>query len=81
MTVHGIVITFLLLFPWGLVGVTFLGTVLEHVQRARRFRSGEPSVPSPFQSQRLDLQETHMNGLAAGDPRVPQVQGRLRKAA
>ena len=81
MTVHGIVIALLLLFPWGLVGVTFLATVLEHVRRAWRFRSGEPSVPSQLERQRLLMQEMHMNAPSADDPRVPQVQGRLRKAA
>jgi hypothetical protein len=77
-TLHGIVIAFLLLFPWGLIGVTFLGIALEHVQRARRFRRRERSVPPLLQSQR---QEMHMSGLPADDVRVPQVQGGLRKAA
>jgi hypothetical protein len=77
-TVHGIIIAFLLLFPWGLVGVTFLGTGLKHVQRARRFRRRERSVQPLLQSQR---QEMHMSGLPADDVRVPQAQGGLRKAA
>jgi len=68
-TVHGIVIALLLLFPWGLVGVTFLATVLEHVRRAWRFRSGEPSVPSQLERQRLLMQEMHMNAPSADDPR------------
>ena len=54
-TVHGIVIAFLLLFPWGLVGVVIVGATasavkrgLAHLQRAGWvLRRGEPALSPP----------------------------------
>lgn len=53
MTAHGIVIAFLLLFPWVLVGVEIMGATssalkrrLEHLQGAWRDRQRTQSVPA-----------------------------------
>jgi hypothetical protein len=78
MTVHDVVITLLLVFPWGLVGVALTGTALEHVRKARRVRGREASVPFPLQRQR---EATPMSCLSEDDARAHQANGRLRKAA
>jgi uncharacterized iron-regulated membrane protein len=59
MTVHGIVIAFLLLFPWGLVGVVIVGATasavkrgLAHLHRAGWVRRRGDSVLSPPQTHR-----------------------------
>ncbi len=59
MTIHGVVIAFLLLFPWGMVGVAIVGATLSgvkrnlgHLQRVgwvrrRRYLSGAAGVEAP----------------------------------
>lgn len=77
-TVHDVVITLLLVFPWVLVGIPVMGAALEHMRRARPVAGREPSIPPRLQSQR---EEVHMSGAPADNTKVRQVHDSLRKAA
>lgn len=85
MTVYGIVIAFLLLFPWVLVGVVIVGATsaavkhrLEHLQWAWRVRRHGESAFSPLQGRSRE----HVAGRrAAALSGVPQPGVSMRKAA
>ena len=75
MTVHGVVIAFLLAFPWVLVGIAFVGATsvaarrgLEHLQRA--WRVG-----------RVRKRENPMSSRIDGQSSAPQQGATMRKAA
>ena len=85
MSVYGIVIALLLLFPWALIGVVIVGATssalkrrLEYLHRAWRVRSRGESVLSPLQVRRRE----HPAGRRAADQSSsPQPGVSMRKAA
>ncbi len=85
MTVHGIVIAFLLLFPWVLTGIAFIGAAssaakrgLENLQGAWRVRKRGESVLSLPQSR---IREHPASSRTVGHSNVPQQSATMRKAA
>lgn len=85
MTVYGIAIALLLVFPWVLVGIVLVGAVwsaiqrnLEPLQKAWRVRSHGRSVPSSPQGR---TREMSMNSPPAGDSSVRHQGPSVRKAA
>jgi hypothetical protein len=84
-TVHGIVIAFLLLFPWVLTGIGFVGAAssaakrgLNDLQKAWRVRRGGESVFSLPQGRR---REHPASSRTVGHSNVPQQSATMRKAA
>lgn len=85
MAVHDIVIAVLLLFPWVLAGLAFVGPAaslakrgLEHLQRAWRVRRREASVLALPQG---PGREYPANGRTLGHSIVRQQSATFRKAA
>lgn len=85
MTVHGIVIGFLLLFPWVLVGVVMVGATasvvkrsLAHLQEAWRIGGRRRAVPFSPQGRRREMTT---GSPPARDSSVPQQDSSMRKAA
>jgi hypothetical protein len=83
-TVFGVVITLLLVFPWVLVAVSFVGAALSAVAR-RWERSGkEPTrmrAPSAAYGAGSQDGERSLRGLPADDSRVDQYHDSARRAA
>ena len=87
MTVFGVVITLLLVFPWVLVAVSFVGAALSAVAHWWERSEKEParmrasSAAYGPGSQDGERSERSLRGLPADDSRVDQYHDSTRRAA